>query len=262
MSSVLSDLMGKSGVDILENIVLGVTDPQSLADCAKGRLKAKREELILSLEGHVTDHHRFMLAQHLKQIRFIEQMDEIFSRQIEDKIKSQGEEFAALIPLLTTVSGIDQRSGEELLAEIGANMNQFPTSANLCSWAGMCPGNNESAGKRKSGKTTNGSRWLRATLGEIAWGAARTKNTYLSTQFKRIAKRRGKKKAIVAVGHTVLTTVYYIIKNRVSYHELGGDYYEKVLNRDPSKWHIKNSKSSDIKSILKKKKLLHELVFS
>jgi transposase len=115
-----------------------------------------------------------------------------------------------------------------VLAEIGADMNQFPDEDQLSSWAGMCPGNNETGGKRKSGKTTKGSKWLRATLGEIAWAASRTKGTYLSAHYRRIARRRGKKRAIIAVGHTMLVIIYHMIKNRLPYNELGDDYFDKM----------------------------------
>jgi len=164
----------------------------------------------------------------MKQIRFLEEMVLEFNQQIDEHIEAQGEDFAGLIPLLSTQPGADKQSAEEIVAEIGVDMNQFPTEENLSSWAGICPGNNETGGKRKSGKTTKGSRWLRATLGEIAWAGSRTKGTYLSAHYKKIARRRGKKRAIVAVGHTMLVMSYHMIKHRLPYNELGDDYFNKM----------------------------------
>jgi transposase len=191
-------------------------------------MKTKIEQLTYALEGNVTPHHRFMLSKHMKQIRFLEEMVQEFNQQIDEHIEAQGEDFSQLIPLLSTLPGTDQQSAEEIVAEIGTDMSQFPTEENLSSWAGMCPGNNETGGKRKSGKTTKGSRWLRATLGEIAWAASRTKGTYLSAHYKRIVRRRGKKRAIIAVGHTMLVMSYHMIKNRLPYNELGDDYFNKM----------------------------------
>jgi transposase len=236
LSSVISDIMGKSGQDMLKLIIQGETDVEKLAQCARGKMKAKKEELALALEGRITPHHRFMLSQHLKQLRFLDELIEEFDRQIDEQIKAGGEDFFALIPLLATIPGVDDRSAQEVLAEIGADMNQFPNEDHLSSWAGVCPGNNETGGKRKSGKTTKGSSWLRATLGEIAWAASRTKRTYLSAHYKRLCRRKGKKKAIVAVAHTILVIIYHMIKHRLPYNELGDDYFNKV-----DKEKVKNS---------------------
>lgn len=228
LSSVLTDIMGKSGQEMLEHLIKGETDAVKIANCAHGRMKEKVEQLTYALEGKVTPHHRFMLSKHMKQIRFLEEMVQEFNQQIDDHIKAQGEDFSELIPLLSTLPGTDKQSAEEIVAEIGADMSQFPTEENLSSWAGMCPGNNETGGKRKSGKTTKGSRWLRATLGEIAWAASRTKGTYLSARYKRIVRRRGKKRSIIAVGHTMLVMSYHMIKHRLPYNELGDDYFNKM----------------------------------
>ncbi len=228
LSSVITDIMGKSGLEMLERLIKGETNAVQIAECARGKMKSKKEQLVYALEGKVTSHHRFMLSKHMKQIQFLEEMVEEFDQRVDEHVKAQGEDFAELIPLLITKPGVEKRSAEEVLAEIGADMNQFPNEDHLSSWAGMCPGNNETGGKRKSGKTTKGSRWLRATLGEIAWAASRTKGTYLSAHYKRIARRRGKKKAIVALGHTMLVIMYHIIKQRLPYNELGDDYFNKI----------------------------------
>jgi transposase len=136
--------------------------------------------------------------------------------------------FAEAVERLTTIPGVEQRAAEVVIAEIGPDMGQFPTAGHLASWAGMCPGNNESAGKRKSGKTTKVSRWLRQLLTQAAWAASHTKGTYLSAQYRRLAARRGKKRALVAVGHTLLVIIYHLLKNRTTYQELGGDFLERL----------------------------------
>jgi transposase len=136
--------------------------------------------------------------------------------------------FAEAAERLTTIPGVEQRAAEVIVAEIGTNMDQFPTAEHLASWAGMCPGNNESAGKRKSGKTTKGSRWLRQVLTQAAWAASHTKDTYLAAQYKRLAGRRGKKRALVAVGHTLLVIIYHLLKGGGTYQELGGDFLERL----------------------------------
>ena len=228
LSSVISNIMGKSGLDMLNMIVGGETDVAKIVECARGRMKQKKKEVALALEGRFTDHHKFMLSRHMKQISFQDELIEEFDRKIIDHIKSTGDDFFELIALLQTIPGVDKKASEDILAEIGADMNQFPNAQHLSSWAGVCPGNNETGGKRKSGKTTKGSSWLRGVLGEIAWAASRTKNTYLSSHYKRIAKKRGKKKAIVATGHTMLVIIYHMIKNRKAYMELGHEYYNTI----------------------------------
>ena len=236
LSSVISDIMGKSGQDMLELIIKGETGVEKLVECARGKMKAKKNELALALEARITPHHRFVLSKHLKQLRFLDELIDEFDRQIDKHIKSGGEDFFALIPLLSTIPGVDERSAQEVLAEIGADMNQFPNEEHLSSWAGVSPGSNVTGGKRKSGKTTKGCSWLRATLGEIAWAASITKGSYLSAHYKRLCRRIGKKKAIVAVAHTMLVMIYHMIKHRLPYKELGDEYFNKM-----DKEKIKNS---------------------
>ena len=217
LASVATDIMGKSGQDILSAIVSGEDDPNKLTNLARGRLKSKKESLVASLEGNVTEHHRFLLKQHLRQIKFLNTLIGEFDERIEKQVHP----FFDYIPLLDTIPGVNQKTAEEIMAELGVDMNQFPSHKHLSSWAGICPGNNESAGKHKSGKTTKGSKWLKASLTEAAWAAGRTKGTYMRSQYRRLASRRGKKRALVAVGHTILIIAYHIMKERKPYFELG-----------------------------------------
>lgn len=228
LSSVISNVLGKSGLEMIVKIINGETDVASIAQSARGRMKLKLEQLEKALEGRVTEHHRFMLSELLEHIFFLEKKIEKLNARIAEHYEKQGEEISQLIPLLTTLPGVDRESASEILAEIGWNMNQFPTDGNLSSWAGMCPGNNETAGKRKKAKRTKGCKWLHATLGEIAWAAVHTKKTYLSAQYRRFTRRMDKQKAIVAVGHTMLVMVYHMIKERLPYKELGDEYFNKV----------------------------------
>lgn len=224
LSSVASDIMGVSARDMLRAIVQGENDPNRLAEMARRRLRAKIPELRLALNGTVNDHHRFLLHRYLTQIDFLEAETRLFDERIRDATAP----FEELIQLLDTIDGIDRRTAECLIAEIGPDMNQFHSAGALASWAGMCPGNHESAGKHKSGKTTKGSRWLQRTLAEAAWAASRTKNTYLSAQYKRLAARRGRNRAIVAVGHSILIAAYHVLKHHVPYRDLGSDYFDKL----------------------------------
>ena len=212
LASVATDVMGKSGWDMVGAIIDGEQDPQKLAALARGRLQAKREQLEQALHGRVTDHHRFLLAQHRSHIEFLDRMIADYDRRIDEQVQP----FFALIPLLDRVPGINEVTAKAIIAEIGVDMDQFPDQHHLASWAGMCLGNNESAGERLSDTTAKGNRWLRATLGEVAWAASRTKHTYLSARFRRLVARRGKNRAIVAVGHQILTIVYFIIKHQIT----------------------------------------------
>ena len=223
LASVATDVMGKSGWDMVGAIIDGEQDPQRLAALARGRLKAKREQLEQALHGRVSDHHRFLLAQHRAHIEFLDRMIADYDRRIDEQVQP----FFALIPLLDRVPGINEVTAKAIIAEIGTDMDQFPDQHHLASWAGMCPGNNESAGKRLSGTTAKGNRWLRATLGEVAWAASRTKHTYLSARYRRLVARRGRNRAIVAVGHQILTIVYFILKHQITYDDLGEDFYDR-----------------------------------
>ncbi|WAH36246.1 IS110 family RNA-guided transposase [Alicyclobacillus dauci] len=222
LSAVASNTLGKSGRAMLEAMIHGEEDPEVLLGLAKGRMKAKKADLHKALNGLMGSHQRMMLA---AQLRHIDYLDEEIAR-LDEEVKERMLPFEEDLELVDTIPGVGRRTAEQILAEIGTDMTQFPSAAHLCSWAGLAPGNNESAGKRKSGKTRKGNQKLRAALVEAARAAARTKQTYLSAQYHRIAARRGKNRAAVAVAHSILTIVYYVLQRRQPYIELGPTYYE------------------------------------
>jgi transposase len=224
LGSVASDIMGVSGRAMLEAIALGESDARALADLAKKRLRGKIPDLRLALHGRITDHHRFMLKSLMRHLDFLEAQVARFDERIEELARP----FEPALQRLKTTPGVQDRTAQSILAEVGPDMGVFPSAAHLASWAGLCPGNNESAGKRRSGKTSKGSRWLRRSLGEAAWAASLTKGTYLSAQYRRLAGRRGKKRAVVAVGHSILVAAYHILKKGVVYKELGANYFEQL----------------------------------
>lgn len=235
LASVATDVMGVSGRAMLKAMISGQEEPKVLADLAKRRLREKIPQLKLALEGRVTEHHRFMLGTLLDQWEYLESLVKRLDGRIEDVMRP----FEESVELLKGIPGVEQRTAENLIAEIGNNMDQFPSAEHLASWAGMCPGNNESAGKRKSGATPKGNRWLRRTLNQSAWAASHTKNSYLSAQYRRLASRRGKKRAIVAVGHTILKIVYHMLKHRVSYHDLGNNYFDRLNSENLKRYLVK-----------------------
>ena len=224
LGSVASDVWGVSGRDMREAIIAGATDPEKLADLARRRLRAKIPELQLALCGRVTDHHRFLLRLLLEHVTHLEGLSAQLSSRIE-VVLAPFEEAAAR---LDTIPGVDRRTAEILIAEVGTDREPFPSADHLASGAGRSPGNNESAGKRRTGKTTRGSRWLRTTLVQAAWAASPTKGTYLAAQYRRLAARRGKKRALVAVGHTILVIAYHLLKNGTDYQERGSDFFERL----------------------------------
>jgi transposase len=221
LSSVATRVLGASGRAMIEALLSGTTDPKVLAELAKGRLRKKIPKLEEALEGNFSSHHAFMVGNILAHIDYLEESIARLSEEIERVIAPFCEEEVAL---LSTIPGVDRRTAETLIAEIGVDMSRFPSSAHLASWAGMCPGNEESAGKRRSGKTRKGSKWLRSALTESAHAAARTKGSYLSAQYGGIRGRRGSKKAAVAVGHSILVIAYHLLERKVPYEDLGEDY--------------------------------------
>jgi transposase len=223
LAGVATDVMGASGRDMLEALIAGETDPEKLAELARKRLRGKIPALRLALQGRVTDHHRFLLRMHLDHVTHLEELIGRLGVRIEEALAP----FAAAEERLQTIPGVSQRVAETVLAEIGPRMEQFPSADHLASWAGMCPGNNESAGKRRSGRITKGNRWLKRILVQAAWAASHTKGTYLAAQYRRLAKRRGCKRALVAVGHTLLVIIYHVLKRGTTYQELGADFLER-----------------------------------
>ena len=235
LASVATDILGSSGRRMLEAMIEGQTDVEQLADLAKTTLRRKIPQLRLALDGSLNEHHRFWLRQMMDHLEFLE--GKIFV--IEQEIDRRSRPYEDAIALWITIPGIRRLLAITLVAEIGVDVDQFPAASHLASWAGLCPGNNESGGKRKSGKTRKGNAWLRRALCEAAWGASHTKNTYLVAQFRRLAARRGVKRATMAVAHTILVIAYHMLKNRCQYQELGGDYFDRLRGDGLKRYYLK-----------------------
>ena len=216
LGSVASNVLGVSGRDMIEAIIRGEFDPVKLADLARRRLRGKIPQLRVALQGSVTEHHRFLLRSLMDHLNHLERMIRRFDERIEEAL----DPFAERVGRLMTIPGVDRRVAEIVLAEIGREMVRFPTAGHLSSWAGLASGNHESAGKRQSGRTTPGNRWLKTALVQSAWAASRAKGTHLSRKFRRIAGSRGKKRAAVAVAHTLLVIIYHMLKEGTSYREI------------------------------------------
>lgn len=224
LSSVATDVLGVSGRKMLQAIIDGVTDPKALAALAIGSLKKKIVELEKSLNGLIKHHQKMLLSIQLNHIDFLDKHIVDISKEIDERLKDEQE----IIELLDELPGIGKKSAEYIISEIGTDMSRFPTANHLCSWAGLCPGNNESAGKKKSTKTREGNKSLRGTLVECARSCVNKKETYFSSQYNRIAARRGKNRAAVAVAHSMLIIIYNMISTKSHYRELGGDYFDKL----------------------------------
>jgi transposase len=223
LASVASDILGVSGRAILQAILAGESDPERLAELSKGRLRNKKAELEQALAGRFRPHQARLLSRMLSHIDFL---DESIT-ECEAEIEVMCAPFAEEIEHLDTVPGIDKRSAQDLIAEVGVEMSHFPSHRHLCSWAKLCPGSNESGGKRQSGRVGKGNKWLRALLVECAHAAGRSKDTYLGSQFRRFAARKGAKRAAVTVAHSMLGAIYFILRDKVAYRELGADYLDK-----------------------------------
>lgn len=224
LGSVASNVLGKSGRDILEHLVRGDDDPSFLAELSKGRLRKKKILLEKALTGLLGDHQRFILGVQLEHIAELDRRLEQLNEEIEERMRP----FTEALQLIDQIAGVNQRTAEDIIAETGVDMSRFPSAKHMASWAGMCPGNNESAGKRKSGRSRPGNRWLRACLVNAAHSASRTKNTYLSAQYRRIAARRGGKRAALAVGHSILTIIHNMLKTGEEYNDLGPCFFDRL----------------------------------
>jgi transposase len=272
LTAVATNVLGVSARAMLTALLAGETDPVALAGLARGKLRKKLEQLEQALEGHVQDHHRFLLTSQLTHIDFLDEQvadcdakieqcihqtsqqlgtpessngnDQMLHSSVSPSVQSVPEPLPAqdheqekscqeplsyqqAVALLDTIPGINQRIAEILIAEIGVDMRRFPSAGHLASWVGICPGNHQSAGKQLSGKTRKGDRWLRQALIEAAHGAMRTKDTYLSAQGRRLTQRRGKKRAVVAVAHTILIIAYHILQRQQPYQDLGSNYFDE-----------------------------------
>jgi len=202
----------------------GEEDVEKLAECARGKLRGKIPELRRSLRGCLSEHHRFQLRLNWDHLQRLQGLIERLDQRISELCKP----YQAQIEGLDKIVGVNQAGAESILAEVGVNMEVFPSEGHLCAWAGSCSGNNESAGKRRSGRTPKGNRWLRRTLALAAQAAGHAKDSFLASRFRRLAARRGKKRACVAVGHSILKIVYYILKDGRRYRDLGGDYFDRL----------------------------------
>ncbi len=223
LSAVATDMMGQSARAMLTALLAGETDPAVLAELARGKMRAKRDLLVQALQGQFKPHHRILISEQLAHIDTLDEEIERLSTEIAHRLRP----YEPQIKRLETIPGIKRRRASVILAEIGPDMQRFPSAKHLASWAGMCPGNCESGGHRKSGKTRKGSPWLRTALVEAAHAATHCKDCYLAAQYHRLVPRRGKKKATIAVGHTLLVIVYHVLAEEKDYQELGGNFFDE-----------------------------------
>ena len=234
LASVASDVLGASGRKMLEALIDGQKDAEQLADMAQRRMRSKIPELRLALQGNVREHHQILLRSLMEHWKFLE--GQIAS--LDEKIETSMVPFEGPANLWQTVPGISKLTAWNLVAEIGVNMDQFPSAQHLASWAGLCPGNNESAGKRLSGRARHGNLWLKRIACQAAWAASHSKRTYCSAQYRRLAGRRGKKRAIIAVAHTLLVAGYSMLKNSCPYQDLGENYFDRINRQNRQRYHV------------------------
>jgi transposase len=223
MTTVITDVMGVSGRAMLAALVAGTTDATVLADLARGKLRKKLPELQRALQGRFRPHHAFVIEQVLTKIDFLDEVLQRLTSEIDRRLVA----FEPMLTALDTIPGVDRSSAISIVAETGGDMSRFPTAGHLCSWAAVCPGQNESAGKRRSGKTRDGNRYLRATLIQAALAATRKNRSALQAQYRRIKRHAGHKKAVLALGHQILEIAFYIMRDGVNYRELGADYFDR-----------------------------------
>lgn len=228
LGSVISNIVGQSGMAMLQAMAAGKTDPEKLARHTTGRLKATREELVLALDGRYSGHFRWLLGELLEEYRHLNEKVAMLEQRMGQHLSPHED----LLRRLCTIPGVDVITASALIAEVGTDMSVFPSAAHLASWAGLCPGNSESAGKRLSGRTRKGNRYLRRLLIQSGWAISHKKDCYLTALFYRIAAHRGMKKAAVAVAHRILMIAYYVIRDGAEYREQGGDFFDR---QDPRK---------------------------
>lgn len=235
LGAVASDILGVSGREMIEALIQGEQDTQKMADLARRQGRGKIPQLRLALEGTVSDHHRFLLKMYLQQYDEIES----WMGQLTERIEKVCVPFAPALEKIMEVPGYSRTAAENLVAEIGTDMSRFASDDHLCSWATICPGNHESAGKQTAGKTVQGNRWLKAVLCQSAWAAARMKGSYFGAQYHRLAGRRGKKRAVIAVAHSQLKVIYHLLGSDESYQDLGPDYFLRLNADRTARYHCK-----------------------
>lgn len=243
LASVATDVMGVSGRAILNALIGGDKDPEQMAELSKGRLRQKKAELAVALEGRFRPHHTRLLGRLLAHIDFL---DESIT-ECEEEIEQMCRPFAEVIKRLDEITGVNRRAAQDMIAETGVEMSHFPSHKHLCSWTGISPGNNESGGKRKSGRTKQGNKWLKAILVECAQAAGHSKGTYLGAQFRRFVSRKGKKRAAVVVAHSILEAAYFIIRDGVRYRELGASYFDELKKDHLIRYHVRRLESLGLK---------------
>jgi len=226
LGAVASDVLGKSGRAMLRALLDGQQDTEMIAELALGRLRGKIPQLKLALEGYCTEHHRFVLRRLLSHVGYLEKESQAFSTRIIRKLNELLP--PAAFARLDGIPGVNRLTIENVIAEIGVDMAVFPDEHHLASWCGVCPGNEESAGKRLRSRIRKGNRWLRRALTESAWAASHVKDSYLASQYRRLAARRGKQRALIAVAHSLLVIFYYLLKDNVEYRDLGPDYFDRL----------------------------------
>jgi transposase len=235
LASVASDVLGVSGRAMLEALIAGESDPMVLAGLARGTLRKKHDALVQALDGRVQDHHRFLLRTLLAQVDHLTRAIAELSEEIARRLAP----YAEAVALLCTIPGVRRRVAEVVLAELGPDLGRFADARHLCSWAALCPGNHESAGKRRSGRMRHGNRWLRSVLLQAAWAAIKVRDGYFGAQFRRIAKRRGDKRAAIAVAHSILAVIYYVLTRGAPYADLGGDYFDQRQPEHQARYHAR-----------------------
>lgn len=251
LSSVVSNLSGATATKIIDAMISGEEDIQELVKLRHGRMQCTVKDLAASLKGKLRPHHRFMLQTYKESIKSKEAIIEKLDNQLDEQLKEN--ELLLDAELLATIPGVGKEGAAYILAEIGNNMDQFPTQQHLASWAGMSPGNNESAGKKKSSRITHGDKYLKVLLVQCAWAATRTKNTYLRIKYESLVGRRGKKRALVAIGHKILISAYFILKDTVKYKEMGTEYLQGLLKEKQINRHLKILNDLGINVEIKKK---------